>query len=121
MMQYDPYREVVNGEGTYRAIAEHLRQEESVLVGWTDGQMTHLDILFSVNPVAYGSNIQGGVRPRDLFVSVMRWGSFGFELNTDDTHPGYIDEKLGNRASFGPTAEPLAELINGVKKAYNDN
>jgi hypothetical protein len=47
----------------------------------------------------------------------MRCGSFAFEINEADTHPGYYEEKLGNRGPFGePTREGLAELINGVRK-----
>lgn len=117
MMERDTYGEVINGPGTYKQIADDLITYDCVLVGWTDQQGTHLDVLFNWGAIVHGNNIQGGISKDDLFVSVMRWGCFGFELKDEDTHPGYIDEKLGNRASFGPTAEPLAELINGVKKA----
>lgn len=113
-MNYDQYGEVVNGEKTYRAIAEDLSQTP-VLVGWTDQNGTHLDILFTRSAMKYGT-VQGGVQGSDLFVSIMRWGAFGFDPDEKETHNGYYDEKLGNRASLGPTASPLAELINGVKK-----
>lgn len=121
MMDRDEYGEIINGEATYKEIAQELNFHDhaSVLIGWTDQQGTHLDILFTRGTIAFGTNIQGGIKAWDLFVSVMRWGSFGFDPKHLDTSPGYYDEKLGNRASFGPTAEPLAELINGVKKHLN--
>ena len=93
-------------------------ESNAVIIGWSDGSGTHLDILFTLHALRYGDQIQGGISPQsDLFVSIMRWGSFAFEINEADTHPGYYEEKLGNRGPFGePTREGLAELINGVKK-----
>ena len=46
----------------------------------------------------------------------MRWGAFGFNPNEKETYSGYYDEKLGGSRALGPTQDPLAELINGVKK-----
>lgn len=112
-MNYDSYGEVVNGEGTYKAIAMHLKAEGSVIIGWTDNMMTHFDILFTPGAYSYGS-LQGGVLGNDLFVSIMRRGAFGFEKDKDDTHAGYYGGKLGG--GLGSTGEALAELINGVKK-----
>jgi hypothetical protein len=113
-MNYDTYGEVINGPETYKGIAEELGSN-SVLIGWTDQQGTHFDILFTLHALPYGNNIQGGIQPRtDLFVSIMRWGAFAFEIKDEDTHAGYYSEKLGG--GMGSTAEALAELINGVKK-----
>jgi len=114
-MNYDTYGEVINGSETYRGIAEELG-ENAVIVGWTDGNGTHFDILFTLAPLAYGT-FQGGIHPRrDLFVSIMRVGSFAFEVNEADTHPGYYAEKLGRAGFFGSAADPLAALINGVRE-----
>lgn len=113
LMKYDKYGEVINHPDTYEAIANNLKAYCNTLVGWTDGNMTHFDVLFTVNVEGYG-NFQGGVRAKDLFVSVMRRGAFGFEKEKIDTHAGYYDEKLGG--GMGSTSEALAELINGVKK-----
>lgn len=112
-MKYDTYGEVVNHPDTYAEIAQNLKEGSSVLVGWTDSDMTHFDVLFTTNTVGFGT-FQGGVRETDLFVSIMRRGAFGFEIDHEDTHAGYYDEKLGG--GMGSTSEALAELINGVKK-----
>ena len=112
-MDYDGYGEVINGEKTYKGIAEELRSN-AVLVGWTDGDMTHFDILFTLSALKYGV-VQGGIGGRDLFVSIMRRGAFGFEVEHADTHEGYYEEKLGG--GMGSTSSALGELINGVKKA----
>lgn len=112
-MEYDTYGEVINGEGTYSEIALKLKLDLPVLIGWTDDDGTHFDILFVKDAEVYGT-IQGGVKGTDLFVSVMRRGAFGFEIDKTDTHSGYYSEKLGG--DMGSTSEKLAELINGVKK-----
>lgn len=117
IMNYDEYKEVINGEGTYATIAEELFEDKAVLIGWTDQDSTHFDIFFKWKADVYGSNIQGGVNKLDLFVSIMRLGAFGFDSEPEDTHPGYVDEKLGGR--LGTSAKPLTDLINGVRKHLN--
>jgi len=115
------YGEIINGEETYSDIAEillntgNLLDGNSVLIGWTDENMTHFDILFSLYINKQGTNIQGGIRDTDLFVSIMRLGAFGFEINKKEIHYGYISEKLFLRGD-SITNEKLGELINGVRK-----
>lgn len=111
-LKIDESGEVINGEETYEAIAEELRSN-AVLVGWTDGTESHLDILFTYTALIYGV-VQGGVKRGYLFVSIMRRGSFGFDVSHKDTHAGYYEEKLGNMGA--ECSEKVAELINGVKK-----
>lgn len=115
-VQTDDYGEVVNGENTFKVIAQLLANSIPVMVGWTDGHMSHFDILFTYEAHRYGSQIQGGIHPEsDLLVSIMGRGAFGFEVKDEDTHWGYIDGKFGN--FFGETTGgELANLINGVKK-----
>lgn len=121
-MDYDKYGEVINGEKTYQGIAEELGRN-AVIVGWSDGHSTHFDVLFTLTALRYGDQIQGGLRPEtDLFVSIMRWGAFAFEVDESDTAPGYYEEKLGNRGKFGDvTSAALAELINGVRSKLAKN
>ena len=90
-MNYDKFEEVINGPETYAKIAEILNRDESVIIGWTDEQMSHFDILFWCSPRKtwkFG-HLQGGVSPTDLFVSIMRVGTYGFETNHIDTNGGY--------------------------------
>lgn len=113
-MKTDDYGEVLNDPETYDGIAEGLRQGLSVFVGWTDGHMSHFDILFTKRPLGVG-HFQRGIHTSDLFVSIMGIGAFGFEIENEDTHWGYIDGKFDN--FFGPTTGPIvATLINEVKK-----
>lgn len=116
-MNQDEYGEVINGERTYKDIAFHILNERSALIGWTDENGTHFDILFTALNVSVprDNTIQGGVRSNDLFVSIMRKGAFGFEMAVTNTHPNYYAEKLC--VSGEETCTKLAELINGVKKA----
>lgn len=114
MVNYDDWREVINGPETYAEIAARLLTQGAVIIGWTDQNSTHYDILFTMRPAQFGS-LQGGVRgPRDLFVSIMRRGCFAFDiLSMPSLHPGYIQEKLGISTEC-PTSVALTELINGV-------
>ena len=114
-MVYDDYGEVVNGEDTYSDIAGTLRaMGRPVLVGWTDEKGTHYDILFTLSVSFAGTNIQGGIRSEDLFVSIMRKGAFAFEIDFKEIHPSYYAEKLAIDSRV--TAEKLAELINNVRE-----
>jgi len=113
----DSYGIVINHPETYRNIASKIAEGGSILIAWTDEDSTQFDILFSCLDVPYKliGQVQGGVRWNDLFVSIMRMGSFGFEIKEDiDTGSGYYEEKLGS--AMGSTAKKLAELINGVRK-----
>lgn len=116
-MNKNNYGEVINGQDTYDDIALCISGGKNCLIGWTDEQMSHFDILFHYKWIwVEGSQIQGGIRPKsDLFVSIMRMGFFAFEIDHLDTDSGYYAEKLN--MSTGITGEKLAELINGVKKA----
>lgn len=116
-MLKDEYGEVINGKETYEDIASNIGDREPLLFGWTDGQGTHFDILIVYRAYCENSaSLQGGIRPSDLFVSIMRVGAFGFEVNDLVKHPGYIAEKLGVRLDWGlgTTAKALADLITGV-------
>ena len=104
----------MNGEETYRWIVGRLNKMGNAFIGWTDEDGTHFDILFSYRVPYFGRNIQGGIKPHaDLFVSIMRRGSFGFEVDAGHTHAEYVREKLA--FSGESTGEKMAELINGVK------
>ena len=109
-MDIEKYGEVINGENTYKTIAKNLKNGKSVIVGWTDEEGTHFDILFSLNVVKEGP-LQGGLRWNDLFVSIMKIGAFGFLIGSEK-HSGYIGEKLNLGDNI--TTEKLTELINGI-------
>ena len=111
-MNMDTYKEVINGKETYKEIREKLENGENVVIGWTDEDYTHHDILFSFNTFKpEGNMLQRGIRSTDLFVSIMGLGAYGFNRYSEKS-AGYIAEKLNVRGKI--TAEKLAELINGV-------
>lgn len=113
-MNTDNYSEIINGEETYTEIAKLLKEGKSVLIGWTDELGSHFDILFTLGAERFGSQIQGGIKANDLFVSIMRIGCFGFKISSEKTHYGYYAEKLN--LGSDATTKKLAELINRVKK-----
>lgn len=111
---YDKYGEVINSQETYRNIAIDLCDRKSVIIGWTDGEYDHRDILFTYRVKKYG-NLQRGMRWSDLYVSIISHNSYGFliEIDTDNRKDkGYIKEKL--RLHDNDCDDKICELVNGV-------
>ena len=114
-MDFDKWNEVINGENTYKKIAETLVSGKSCIIGWTDGGYDHRDILFTYEPKHLGGNLQRGLRWCYLYISIMGLSSMGFliERKTDNRkHPSYIKEKLN--LYDNPCDDKICELINGV-------
>lgn len=110
-MNKDKYGEIINGTKTYLEIADALKVGTSVIIGWTDEECTHLDLLF--NYMVYREGIlQRGLRGNELYVSIISLGAFGFDVKDREIHEGYISEKLNIHGE--PTVSKLAELINGI-------
>lgn len=115
-MKYDEFNEIVNGDATYRAIAEELLEKKSVLIGWTDQVYDHRDILFTLSPVRHG-NIQRGLKGRGyLYVSIIDISSMGFMLSGNPDNV-YIREKL--RLDDSHCDNMICELIINVVKCLN--
>ena len=114
-MNKDKYGEIINGESTYRFIADELMEGKSVIIGWTDEVYDHRDILFTFRPQKHGTLQRGLNFPSHLYISIMDFSCMGF-LIEDDTdnrkHPSYIKEKL--RLSDNSCNDKICELINGV-------
>lgn len=111
-MKLDEYGEVINDEFNYEFIANTLKMGSNMTIGWTDGLGSHFDIFFAYRSSAAG-NLQGGIRPTtDLVVSIMRRGSFMFEVGKE-SHYTYYGEKLN--MGVGPTTEKMSELINNIR------
>ena len=113
-MKQDKYGQVMNGKETYIDIAKTLINN-NIIINWTDEEMTCLDLLFSykANRVS-GNYLQSGIRGNELFVSIIGFGAFGFDINANEKAPGYIAKKLNLTGQ--PTVDKLGELINGVIK-----
>ena len=116
-MNYNEYREVINGEETYKGIAQRLKKNKLVGIGWTDSECTHLDILFKLGFDKFG-DFQRGIRANYLVVSIIDHTSYAF--SPDDIKLGtYIQEKLRFNNSCG---DKIAELINGIiKELWGEN
>lgn len=115
-MKKDEEGEIINDEETYREIAGLISKNVPILIGWTDEEGSHYDILFVYRAMPHGENIQGGIRALGaLFVSIMRKGAFGFNArDTFELSPTYIAEKL--TISNDSTAKKVADLISGIRK-----
>lgn len=115
-MTFDEYNEVTLSEETCIAIADRLNEGKAVMIGWTDEESSHFDILFTFTADKYGP-VQGGISPySDLFVSIMRKGAFAFAVGKEsDSSPAYYAEKLFFNEA-GSTVQKLAQLINGVRQ-----
>lgn len=81
-MNKEQYGETINGKNTYKEIADRLIKGQAVIIGWTDEEYTHFDILFTYKVYKeIGSYLQRGLRGNELFVSIMSIGAFGFDVN----------------------------------------
>jgi len=116
--KFDEFTEICNGEDTYGAIAEVLKNQRSCIIGWTDERGSHFDVLFNILPLGFAQrpgtiqkNINIGF---DLFVSIMKVGAFAFDISRHNTDFHYIEEKFN--FNFGETTgKALADLINGIR------
>lgn len=114
-MNKDKYDEVINGKKTFKEIAKCLINDGKCIIGWTDEEYDHRDILFTFKPKHLGGDLQRGLRWCYLYVSIMDCSSIGF-LIEDDTNNvksnEYIKEKL--RLHDNHCDEAICDLINGV-------
>ena len=115
-MNKDEYNEIVNGYDTIKTIADKLKKGQAVIIGWTDEEYTHYDLLFTYNIYKEGP-LQGGLKGNELFVSVIGLGAFGFAVKDriKNIHSSYIAEKL----NLSGNPDKLGELINDVIKETN--
>ena len=113
-MNFDEYEEIINGEETYKNIARELLEYGRCIIGWTDEEYDHRDILFTYKPHKHG-NLQRGLRWTYLYIGIIDFSCMGFliESNTDNRkHNTYIMEKL--RLSDNHCDNKICDLINGV-------
>lgn len=116
-MNFDKYGEIINGEETFKRIANELITSGKCIIGWTDQVYDHRDILFTYKPTHLGGQLQRGLRWCYLYVSIMGLSSMGFliENDCDNTKAdGYIMEKL--RLNENHCDIEICNLINGVIK-----
>ena len=114
-MNKNRYEEVINGNETYKGIAEHLLKEGTFIIGWTDEGYDHRDILFTYKPNKSGTLQRGLNWNSHLFISIIDHSCMGFliEYKTDNKkHNSYIKEKL--RLNNNHCDNKICELINGV-------
>lgn len=108
----DTYCEITNSQQTYHCIA-YSACLNPILIGWTDGNGSHYDILFTYQPYCPNqSNIQSGLKKDYLFVSIIHGSCYGFEIKPNAyLSARYISEKLGVNE-----APELSALLTGVVK-----
>lgn len=103
------------GKKTFKEIAKCLINDGKCIIGWTDEEYEHRDILFTFKPKHLGGNLQRGLRWYYLYVSIMDFSSMGFliENDTDNVKSNeYIKEKL--RLYNNHCDKAICDLINGV-------
>ena len=114
-MDFTEFKEVINSEKTYKGIADILINEcGRVLIGWTDEEYDHRDIMFVFRCDKVGC-LQSGRTFNDLFVGIagISCEIFAFRNNEDNRKVnGYIMEKL--RLHDNHCDEAICALINGV-------
>ncbi len=115
-MNYSKYDEVINGKNTYKEIAKLLLKNDAVGIGWTDEDSTHLDIIFMLGISKFGS-FQRGIKENHLFVSVIDYTSYAFDINSIP-NLGYIEEKLRmNNECGNKLSELIIEVLIGLRNS----
>lgn len=114
-MDSDEYGEIINGINTYITIANKLTKGKDVMIGWTDEKYSHYDIIFNYGVDMYGTNIQRGLQPNYLYVSIIGIGAMGFRTDTEK-YEDYIQEKFNIIYEKTIDCIKLTELINGIIK-----
>lgn len=108
MLTKDEYGQVHNSPGTYKALAYALRDHEVTgdpqIFSWVDERMSRFTLLLYL-----GTNPQQS-REELLYVGVEGHGFNGFPVR-QYLDPGYVASRL--KLALG-SAEPLADLLNGV-------
>ena len=120
-MNIDNYGEVINGEETYKKIAEELLNTGKCIIGWTDQGYDHRDILFTYQPKHLGGDLQRGLRWCYLYISIMSHSCMGFLIESDRDNQkdnGYIKEKLNLHNN--DCDDKICQLINGVIKKIDE-
>lgn len=87
------YNEVINNTWTYCKIAEELLNSGKVLIGWTDNEFDHRDILFVLNVTKIGE-CQRGIKSSYLYVSILHTGNVSSAFPIDEFSGDYIRKKL---------------------------
>lgn len=116
-MNKDKYEEVINGEMTYQRIADELLNTGKCIIGWTDEECDHRDILFTYKPKHLGGELQRGLRWCYLYVSIMGHSCMGFlieDKGDNRKHNSYIKEKL--MLHENSCDDKICDLINGIIK-----
>jgi len=120
-VNFDEYNEVINGEYTYRKIAKTLLDEGKCIIGWTDQEYDHRDILFTYSPKQLGGVLQRGLHWCRFYVSIIGHCSMGFLIEDDGRsnkkENSYIMEKLDLRENHCDIA--ICDLINGIIEAID--
>lgn len=117
MLARDADGTVYNSQRTFTGLARMLNRYGSVFIAWTDEQGSQLDLLLTVQPIQVGP-IAGGLQASThLFVSVIRFGAFGFQIKKGGSHrsPHDVSEKLHTGDNL--TTNKLVRLIDGTCEA----
>ena len=97
-IKLDEYGEFLACPENIESVVDKLLATGSVLIGWSDGEATHYDVLLNYIVDFYPENrvsFQRGIHYNDLFVSVIGRGAFGFDIEEDCyLSPYYFEEKM---------------------------
>lgn len=107
-MKQNEYGEIYNCLENYREIAEQLNLYKSIIIQWIDEEGLSLTVLFSYDVRKVRNNyLQRGLRSTDLFVSIIPFSSYGFDIKYN-INIDYLQEKLNIKD------EKITSLINGI-------
>lgn len=111
-MDQEPYNPLNPDASALRRLLVHY---PAIVFPYSNDNITCYIVSIVARPHAV-SVLPWGGRPSGYLVSVLRFGTFWFDLDSKDIeiHPGYVAEKLGLERV---AAEAIAQLLNGIRLA----
>lgn len=113
-MDFNDKGQVINGSGTYAAIASGIAGGKSVLVAWTDVGGKEYDLIFTQGPAQSGTP-KNGWRSDDIFLGVDDIGVAAFIRSNQDIDINYVKDSYNGLLS-DPTLTNITILLNEVRK-----
>ena len=110
MIKVNEYGCVINCKETFVGVAMKLYEGNSVFISWEDDS-GHFDIFLKWKADSYNGKYQRGMKWNDIFIGIVGYGFYGFELRESKTSDSYYTEKFGHYLGVG-----MYEFINGVRK-----
>lgn len=111
LLELDEYNCVITTHKNIKEITKEILKNKSIIFTWENDSDCYTVILnYPLNKPMFNS-LTRGLKPNNLFISIIGIGCFGFRIGEDDIYKTYYQEKLHMNVP-----KELIELFNGIRK-----